>query len=158
MRVTTSEASAGGAPWQPPTPPAPPTRSKVFPPTRQDLLAFAVSALVGLAIWLPTMAMQPRYDYSHQNQQGSPWYFPLMIGAVLVLTVVFRRQWRVVAPGLIALQLVLAPFTTPRGDNDGLWVLIVPIIVVFGAVLALVAWLTALVTGSLRRDGAQPRR
>jgi len=63
-----------------------------------------------------------------------------------------------VAPGLITVQLLVAPFTTPRGDNDGLWVLIIPIIVVFGAVLALVSWGAALLAGSIRRDHPRPRR
>ena len=31
--------------------------------------------------------------------------------------------------------VVLAPFTAPRGDNDGLWVLIVPFTVLVAALL-----------------------
>ena len=109
-------------------------------PSRHALVGFAVSAIVGLAIWLPTMAMQPRYD---SRQQGSPWYWFLMIGAAAALGVAFRKRVWVVAPGLIALQLVLAPFTTPRGDNSGLWVLMIPGLVFFLVPLALVSRLAA---------------
>jgi len=33
------------------------------------------------------------------------------------------------------LPLLLSPWTAPRGDNDGLWILIVPLLAVFMFVL-----------------------
>ena len=112
-----------------------------------------VGAIAGIAIWWPTMAMRPRYDYGPQPQQGSLWFFPLMIGATVVLTVVLVTHAPLVVPALIAPQLVLAEFTTPRGDNDGLWVLIFPVLVVLGAALylgsAFVAWAVTQIRAAL---------
>jgi hypothetical protein len=74
-----------------------------------------------------------------------------MIGAAIVLSVVHARRWWVVAPGLIAVQLALAPFTSPRGDNDGLWILILPILVVLGTALTVLCGIVGIVTGFVRR-------
>ena len=43
-----------------------------------------------------------------------------------------------IAVGLVSVQFLLAPWTTPRGDNDGLWVLIIPLLAMFALVLYLV--------------------
>jgi hypothetical protein len=123
----------------------------VWPPSKPDFVAFVASAAIGLAIWWPTMAMQPRYDYTRPERQGSPWYVPLMLGAAVVLALVYWKRWWVVAPGMVSLQLLVSPFTTPRGDNDGLWVLIIPIVVVLGGVLLLLCWGTASLARVSRR-------
>ena len=47
-----------------------------------------------------------------------------MLIAPVGLGLVFSRAWPVLATGLVLPQFVLAPWTTPRGDNDGLWGLI----------------------------------
>ena len=109
----------------------------LLPHSRAEAVAFGVSAATGLAIWLPTMALQPRHDYGAKPQQGSLWFLPLMVGAAFVLTVIFAERWQMVAPGLVTSQLLLAAFTTPRGDNDGLWVLIFPLLIGFMMVLYL---------------------
>jgi hypothetical protein len=87
-------------------------------------LAFCVAAAVGLAIWIPTMAAQPRYSDGPNEANGSPWLFPLTFLAVVILASVFSRNWQVVAAGIATAQFLMAPWTTPRGDNDGLWGLI----------------------------------
>ncbi len=104
------------------------------------------------------MALQPRYDYGPNQQQGSVWFFPLMIGAVFVLSLVFAKRWKMVAPGLVAGQLVLAPFTTPRGDNDGLWGLILPILVVFAIALYIGSGVVARSLLWLRPSSVRARR
>ncbi len=146
-----------GSQWTVHLAPAPQSaRARGFRLSGRDLYVFLLSAAVGLAVWWPTMAMQPRYDYNHQHHEGSPWYFPVMIGAAIALSVAYARRWWVVAPGLISLQLAVAPFTTPRGDNDGLWGLIFPILVIFGAFLILVSWLTALSSRTIRHTDSGP--
>jgi hypothetical protein len=40
---------------------------------------------------------------------------------------------------LVLPGLVVAPWIAPRGDNDGLWVLIVPLLFLFALVLMAVA-------------------
>jgi hypothetical protein len=94
---------------------------------------------------------EPRYDYSANPQQGSVWYFPAMVGAAALLSLVFATRWTLIAPGLVVGQLALAPFTTPRGDNDGLWVLIFPMLLGFGVVLYFGCGLVARTYLSLRR-------
>ena len=81
------------------------------------------------------MAMHPRYSGHGNAGQGSPWYFPAMIAAAVVLGAVFFRRWSSIGVGLVVPQLLVAGWTTPRGDNDGLWVLIFPMLVVLGIVL-----------------------
>jgi hypothetical protein len=128
----------------------------VVRPRRAGAVGFVASVVIGLAIWWPTMAMQPRYGFE-SDQQGSPWYFPLMLGAAVLLTVGFRRWWWVVGPGLVAGQLFVSPFTTPRGDNDGLWLFIFPMLVVFGLVLMVVSGIVAAVKQAMTVD-RRPRR
>jgi hypothetical protein len=89
--------------------------SPVFPPSRNDLLIFVVSAVLWLAIWWRTAAMQPRYDFSPQRRSYlSGRYMPLMIVAVVVVSAFYAKRWWVVAPGLIAPQLPLSLFTAPQ--------------------------------------------
>ena len=83
----------------------------------------AVAAAVGVAIWVPTMAMQPRYG-GDPNSKNGLWFMALMLFAAVVLAVIFSEHSSTLAIALVTPQLILAPFTTPRGDNDGLWGLI----------------------------------
>ncbi len=101
-----------------------------WPARRRQWLALGLAALVGLAIWIPTAAMQLResHDRSHPSE-FSGWYLPLMVLAAVALGAAFDRSSFYVAFGLVAPQFLLAPWTTPRGDNDGLWALIFPFLV-----------------------------
>ena len=114
-----------------------------WPRSRAAWSAFMLAALSGVAIWIPTNATHPRYSYRPHQDNGSASFFPVMIVAALLLGALFARHWRVIALGLVLPVLALAPFTTPRGDNDGLWILILPMLVVFGIVLHVVAGLSA---------------
>ena len=52
----------------------------------------------------------------------------------LVVALVGGATWpqlaRVIGVMVVAPGLLLSPWTAPRGDNDGLWVLIVPMLVI----------------------------
>ncbi len=104
----------------------------VVPRSVGDIVVMTVSAATGLAIWIPTQASHPRYSHAPHQDTGSPAFIWLTVGAALLLTLLFTRRWQMVVPGLVGVQLLLAPFTTPRGDNDGLWTLIVPFIAGLG--------------------------
>ena len=103
------------------------------------------------------MASQPRYDY---DSDVSGWLFLLLFLAAVVLGAL--------APGVAAIGglllalpgFVLAPWTAPRGDNDGLWVLIIPMMGVLMLILAgvagLVAWLRGVIESFVRRFGDRP--
>ncbi|HEY7135934.1 MAG TPA: hypothetical protein VIB48_12795 [Acidimicrobiia bacterium] len=119
-------------------------------------MVFALGAAVGAAIWIPAEALQPRHA-TGPHQGGQPlWYFPAMVGAATVLAAICASEWRMVAAGLIAAPLVLAGPTTPRGDNDGLWLFIFPLLVVLG--VGLYALCAVIAHLSLRiRDRIVPR-
>ena len=93
------------------------------------------AAVAGLAIWWATMASAPRYSFGADEDSGSGWLFPLLLGAAVVAGAlnVDRADIAGMAVGLPG--AVLSPFTAPRGDNDGLWILIIPMMV--AAVFAL---------------------
>jgi hypothetical protein len=127
--------------------------SPTWPRSAEAWSAFAVAGLTGIAIWTPAMAAHPRYSRGPNEDLGSSWFWNAMIAAALILGAVFARNWRVIAIGLVLPQLVLAPWTTPRGDNDGLWGLVLPFLVIFGVVLHVVAGLAGSAVTALRRRG-----
>jgi len=90
-----------------------------------------------LAVWIITMASQPRYSRSGEN--GSAWLFVLLPALAAVGGFLAYRAWLAVGLALGLPGLVLSPFTTPRGDNDGLWILIVPMMLVLIGVMCLLA-------------------
>jgi hypothetical protein len=127
-----------------------------WPHTRPQWLAFCVSAAVALAIWIPTMAAEPRYSNGPNEANGSLWLFPLTLLAVVILASLFSRNWQVVALGIATAQFLMAPWTTPRGDDDGLWGLIFVIL----AVLFLIEHLLAALAGTgveRMRDRRSPK-
>lgn len=72
-----------------------------------------------------------------------------LLAATLVGGFAFPRFARVISLGLGLPPLVMAPWTAPRGENDGLWVLIVPMLAVFVAVLIATAAAGSRIRGRL---------
>jgi hypothetical protein len=80
-----------------------------------------VGTIIGLATWIVTMASAPRYSHAPEDLGHGD----VLIGVLLIAAVVGG----VLQPGhpwLVGLTLglpglLLSPWTTPRGDNDGLW-------------------------------------
>jgi RsiW-degrading membrane proteinase PrsW (M82 family) len=104
------------------------------------------------------MAAQPRYSDGPNEANGSPWFVPLTFLAVVILAAVFSRNWQVVAPGIATAQFLMAPWTTPRGDNDGLWVMIFVILAFLFVIEHLLAALTGTAVGRLRDRGSTGRK
>ncbi len=90
---------------------------------------FWIGIVAGLVIWIATMARYPRYTDGAGESAGNPALFPLLALAALILGYLEPLRPRVVAASLLAAPLLLAPWTTPRGDGDGLWGLMLPILV-----------------------------
>ncbi len=80
-------------------------------------------------------------------RHGSDLYYPLLLAAAVVGGFISPRRAGLIGLALGTPGMALSPWTAPRGDDDGLWILIVPLSVVFTFVLALVAD----VAGRLRR-------
>ena len=94
-------------------------------------------------LWLVTMASVPRHSV-RPEQLGHTGWFELGCLAVAVLGGAIRpRAAGVIGVMVVVPGLVLSPWTTPRGDDDGLWLLIVPFLVVFTLVSFLAARLSA---------------
>ena len=133
-----------------------PVQQQFWPRSRAHWITFVASAAVGLAIWMP-VAMEPReqlYPMAPKSELPASW-FPLMLLAPIVLGFVFSRSWSVVPTGLLLPQFVLAPWTTPRGDNDGLWVLVFPTLAFLFVYALLVAAASSWAAGRLRRSKAK---
>jgi peptidoglycan/LPS O-acetylase OafA/YrhL len=105
-------------------------------------LSLWIGVIVGAAIWIATMASAPRVSDDPNESSGSPALWPLLALTALVLGYFEPRRPALVALAVVLAPLVLAPVTAPRGDEDGLWVLIIPMLAVFGFFLFLCAHLS----------------
>ena len=105
---------------------------------RQDGIAPAViSGALAVGLWF---ALVPHTDADNAEARV-PAFWWIMVAAAFVLGLAFGPSRAVVVAGALALpQFVLAFWTAPRGDNDGLWVYWMPLLLVFGACLVLPAW------------------
>jgi hypothetical protein len=106
------------------------------------LQVVAVSGVIGFVAWMATMASAPRYSDGPNEDLGNPsLLFAILVGAALVGGFLVPGYARAIGSALALPGLLLSPWTAPRGDNDGLWVLIV-----FGMAVLL---LTLVVLGQL---------
>jgi hypothetical protein len=115
--------------------------------------AFWVGLLVGLSVWIATMARYPRVSDDPHESNGNAALFPLLALAAVILGAVEPRRSKWVAASLVIAPLLLAPWTTPRGDEDGLWGLIFPMLFVLGALLIACAELGGWLRKLFRRGG-----
>jgi hypothetical protein len=113
-------------------------RAQLVPSSWPQLLAVLAAAALGLGTWILTMASAPRY--SRTGEDGSSWLFVLLLAFALFGGALFFRCSEAIALALGVPGLLMSPFATPRGDNDGLWRLMVPMMVVFTAALVVLAW------------------
>ncbi len=102
---------------------------------------FVVAGTGGLGIWLATMATVPDGEYVSTVRTRMLWTAMLTAAALLGWLLPARSD--LVALGLVGGPLLTAAWTAPRGDEDGLWVLFFPYLVVMGFVLLTTAWLAA---------------
>jgi len=119
---------------------------------RIDALVDALACGIGLAAWVITMASAPRYSYGPDEDTGNLGAF--MTAALLAAAALgaLRPRRSVRTGALIGLPaLALSPWTTPRGDNDGLWLLIVPYLAAFVLVLAAAALAAGRIASARRR-------
>lgn len=106
-----------------------------------DVVSAGASLGIGLATWVVTMASAPRHSAS---DTGEPFlYFAALTALAAVAGAALPRSGVSAAARLGLPGLVLSPWTAPRGDDDGLWILIVPMLFGFVVALAIVAMGTA---------------
>jgi MFS family permease len=88
---------------------------------------FALYAGIGAVVWITAVAIAG----------ASAWYVvTLLICGVALGTVDAAAPHGRAGIYLVVPALLLAWWTTPRGDNDGLWLLIFPLLAVLSALVA----------------------
>jgi len=118
--------------------------------TRKDRLVLACSGAVGLVAWWWAMASAPRY--SVDGEGGSSLYWWALVAAAAIAGLVAPARAALVALALGGPGLALAGWTAPRGDNDGLWLLIFPMLAAWVLVLAVVAEVAGRLGRHLRHE------
>ncbi|MGH9278416.1 MAG: hypothetical protein ACRD12_09990 [Acidimicrobiales bacterium] len=102
------------------------------------LVTVAVTVVLSVGLWF---ALVPHNDPDRADARVSGFWW-IMIAVAVVLGVAFgRRRAAAVGLALTLPQAVLAFWTAPRSDNDGLWALWIPVLVIFGLFLIVPAWL-----------------
>ena len=101
----------------------------------RSAVSAGIAAIVGASLWVGIVVALP------DDKTTAPAFWLLMLLAAFGLGALFGSQ-RVlqVSLGLGVPPLVLSPWTAPRGDGDGLWVLWVPLLGLFLMLLTVVAW------------------
>jgi hypothetical protein len=105
----------------------------------------AVAAFLGLTLWFGLVVVP-------EDTGGSAFLWSSLLAATAfgLKTSTTAEAWQV-GVGLAGPGLVLALWTAPRGDNDGLWLLWLPILACLALYLALTAWLVGRLVKILRR-------
>ncbi len=75
----------------------------------------------------------------------------MLLAAVILGAAFGKSSLRPIALGLGLPPLLLAFWTAPRGDGDGLWILWLPFLAGFIGVIATAAWVGTRVGALLRR-------
>jgi hypothetical protein len=101
--------------------------------------AIVVAGTVGLLAWVATILSVPQYSYGVEEETGSFPLFYVLLGAALIGGLLRPRAAGAIGLALGLPALILSPWTAPRGDGDGLWILIVPLLFVFLFVLVAIA-------------------
>jgi hypothetical protein len=113
--------------------------------TRRALIFGWAALVLGVVLWWVLMASAS----GEETGNGTFYWWMLLAAAVLGVLAADREGWCGVALGVG--PLVLAPWTAPRGDGDGLWVLALPVLLVYPILLMLVAAGSARLAGLLRQ-------
>jgi hypothetical protein len=116
-----------------------------------DVAIGASAGVVSLIVWYVTMASAPLYSHAPHQDMGNAALFPALLGLAVLGGVIAPRQATIVGVMLVAPSLVLSPWTAPRGDDDGLWLLIVPFLALFMLVTVVAARTAARLRTRLQR-------
>jgi hypothetical protein len=113
---------------------------------RRALPCAVGSGVVGAALWL---ALVPHAKPSGDARVAAFWW--LAIAATIALTLLARGNARYVVGLSVGVPpFLLSFFTAPHGDDDGLWILYVPLTAAFAGFLVGVELLTRYLRGRVR--------
>lgn len=116
------------------------TSTEAATPDRRTQIAVAiVVGCLSVTLWWATMASAPRFSHGPHEDMGDTVIFPLLLLASLVGGALIPKHANLIGVMLVAPALLLSPWTAPRGDNDGLWLYIVPALAVLMGLCVLLA-------------------
>ena len=124
--------------------------------TTTTIAAAVAASSIGVVTWIATMASAPRYSYGADEDLGSSALYYVLLGAAFAGGMLLPKRACLVGMTLGLPPLLLSPWTAPRGDNDGLWLLIIPMLAVFLFVLIATAlfgaWIRTRLTSTRSAD------
>jgi hypothetical protein len=111
----------------------------------------AAAIVIGLMTWTFTMAVAPRHSPTGDVRNADLFWPLIAIEAALAGLTSPPRRAAVLGAALVLPGLLLSPWTTPRGDDDGLWILVVPLLAIFMWAMAIEAAAVSWLATRLRR-------
>lgn len=108
-----------------------------------------VAGLVGLLLWFAFATDTRPGDVGQDDQYGAFTTISLLVGIALISR--WPQRLPHAAAGFIVPQMVAALLTAPRGDGDGLWLLILPWLVGMGVLVLAGSAVVAAIEARLRR-------
>ena len=110
-----------------------------------------VAAVLGLGLWIGLVVVP-------DDTGGSAFLWASLLAAVALglRTWTDSEAW-MIGIGLAGAPLLLAPWTAPRGDNDGLWLLVFPLLLGLVFLLTFTAWVSGSSTRRFRRRSSPDR-
>ncbi len=116
--------------------------------SRRTWTAFSVAAMLSGAAWMLFGA------WPNHSDGGWRWVLPFIValaGVAFLVGLVFPAAVTAMGRGLIVGPVVLAMWTTDRGDGDGLWGLMLPFVGVLAFYVRPVGWLAARLSVGIAR-------
>jgi hypothetical protein len=99
-----------------------------------------LAALVGAVGWIVLVLPIPDRSFEPVDDRGLTILFSVLPLAALALGLTWpEAASTTIGASLVAGPLAMAPWTAPRYDEDGLWVLVFPSLLVWGVVCAVLA-------------------
>lgn len=127
-------------------------RDNLLPTSPRGRAVVAAFVAVSVVTWMTTMASAPRYSYGPKEDMGHGAVLVLvLVGAALIGGVLLPERPLMIGLALGLPSLALSPWTAPRGDNDGLWALVIPFMALLVPVLCVVAAVGAIARLLVRR-------
>lgn len=122
------------------------TSSTAFPERRgASTVLAAAAAAMGTGAWLAFVVRNGNDQSSLAS--GAPFWWAMTLAALGLGLIAGRRHAPSIGFGLGLPPLLLSPWTMPCGDNDGLWILGIPMMFV-----ALFVYLVAAATSGALHD------
>lgn len=100
-----------------------------------------IAGVLAAAVWGWTMGSAPRHSHGAEQDVGNFGACVLALAATaFIMGALAPRHATMIGVVTAGVPLLLAPSTAPRGDGDGLWVMVLPALALWCVVTVAVAW------------------